>query len=189
MRSSLSVSSTDRWSVQHRSRQRHCWSKTPFSILYGSMVGATTLQPCLAETTDILSVSSTDRWSVQLQAARRRIQARTAFQYPLRIDGRCNPWTAIVLAAMIGSFSILYGSMVGATTHPHWSSKGDLNFQYPLRIDGRCNVDRPAIEAALPPSFSILYGSMVGATCATWRLSTCCWILSVSSTDRWSVQL
>ncbi len=111
---------------------------TSFSILYGSMVGATMFEVGC-------SLSSTN------------------FQYPLRIDGRCN-------------------------LQDHGQAWQELYFQYPLRIDGRCNGLHIPLVWSQHYTFSILYGSMVGATFVPGTTYPGEVELSVSSTDRWSVQ-
>ncbi len=111
----LSVSSTDRWSVQPFTSIPMQSRPSPFSILYGSMVGATPDDGAARGAAGGLSVSSTDRWSVQHS----RIMCRRALLRP---------------------FSILYGSMVGATSADAQAVQEQHLFQYPLRIDGRCNI-------------------------------------------------
>ncbi len=236
---SLSVSSTDRWSVQHKG---YSSSSTMYEILSVSSTDRWSVQlpPPAASGSErlrfqyplridgrcnsgrarpahrgsgTLSVSSTDRWSVQQQRAHDRRYGRRSFQYPLRIDGRCNScrtststsspmsfqyplridgrcnsWSFWERLLCCLSFSILYGSMVGATPRVLLRSRTSPPFQYPLRIDGRCNRVGELMGKRVQMTFSILYGSMVGATDHEFSRSLIRHQLSVSSTDRWSVQ-
>ncbi len=135
-----------------------------------------------------LSVSSTDRWSVQLDNAPPTAASIRFFQYPLRIDGRCNAREAgeQVLGGI--TFSILYGSMVGATClgGEQGTRTETFSILYGSMVGATFEAD--LVLSIHDVSFSILYGSMVGATQprrAVWYAGAA---LSVSSTDRWSVQ-
>ncbi len=183
----LSVSSTDRWSVQHADGRERDTGRCGFQ--YPLRIDGRCNADCTAPADQLpcLSVSSTDRWSVQLGCEWPHADFISLFQYPLRIDGRCNAHSvssihlqnitfSILYGSMVGAtcrrrsevhlrrpFSILYGSMVGATHFPTSVGPTGPVFQYPLRIDGRCN--------------------MLGHQVTLFGL-----VLSVSSTDRWSVQ-
>ncbi len=183
----LSVSSTDRWSVQHWSRDNPRNGSPPFSILYGSMVGATFGHRAARRGRQTLSVSSTDRWSVQ-------------------------PSTGGIAGVTADTFSILYGSMVGATRFRELHQADDQCFQYPLRIDGRCNPSwapgslwAPTLSVSSTDRWSVQLLCALCALCGysvfqyPLRIDGRCnrqdrayadvlAKLSVSSTDRWSVQ-
>ncbi len=186
----LSVSSTDRWSVQHGVRLLPAVGGVNFQYPL-RIDGRCNKSPGPGiDLASSLSVSSTDRWSVQHLVRVAGCVALHHFQYPLRIDGRCNPLGALrpsgVLVLSVSStdrwsvqhrrdlavparnvaFSILYGSMVGATPRECGLAVARAAFQYPLRIDGRCNLIPGLPGVADRCSFSILYGSMVGATSA-----------------------
>ncbi len=153
------------------------------------MVGATISHTVTRVALSILSVSSTDRWSVQ-HALRGNVgRCENFFQYPLRIDGRCN--VELLQDGNNQYYCFQYPLRIDGrcnSVDANGFLTAVLNFQYPLRIDGRCNLAGGRDYSRFSDTFSILYGSMVGATPTGHSSHTDTDRLSVSSTDRWSVQ-